>query len=249
MTGQRRKMNNPFRFLKALSLIINPKTWGTFTNVAETSFFDFPVSLSWSQGGEDLALLFSLGADAGHYIDIGSHHPSRFSVTRHLYQRGWTGVNIDANPALIPEFNRKRKKDTNIWSAVGFESNYQLSIFEESAISTVSDIWNKKFTQEGQKIVRVTEVPGITLREIIDTYFSDKKVTLLSIDIEGADFEALKSIDFKTLSKNHFPDWILLETKPPIEEALKTDCVAYAIDNNYIPFMVLPTSTLLKNAN
>ena len=202
-----------------------------------------------SQGGEDLALLSSVGTEVGHYIDIGSHHPSRFSVTRHLYQRGWTGANIDANPALIPEFNKKRKNDINIWSAVGFESSYQLCIFEESAISTVNKCWKEKFILANQKIVRVMEVPGITLREIIDTYFNDKKIKLLSIDIEGADFEALKTIDFKTLSKNQFPDWILLETKPPIEEALKTDSVAYAINNNYIPYLILPMATLLKNTN
>jgi len=245
----RLKMNRLFRFIKALFLIINPKTWGYFTTVAETSSFDSAVSLSWSQGGEDLALLSLVGAEVGHYIDIGSHHPSRFSVTRHLYQRGWTGANIDANPALIPEFNKKRKNDINIWSAVGFESSYQLCIFEESAISTVNESWKEKFILANQKIVGVMEVPGITLREIIDTYFNDKKIKLLSIDIEGADFEALKTIDFKTLSKNQFPDWILLETKPPIKDALKTDSVAYAIENNYIPYLVLPMSTLLKNAN
>jgi FkbM family methyltransferase len=242
-------MNKPFRFIKALFLIFNPKTWGNFTTIAETSGFDSVVSLSWAQGGEDLALLALVGEEVGHYIDIGSHHPSRFSVTRHLYQRGWTGVNIDANPALIPEFNKKRKNDINIWGAVGFKSSYQLCIFEESAISTVNESWKEKFILANQKIVRVMEVPGITLREIIDTYFNDKKIKLLSIDIEGADFEALKTIDFKTLPKNQFPDWILLETKPPIKEALKTDSVAYAIENNYIPYLVLPMSTLLKNAN
>jgi hypothetical protein len=56
------------------------------------------------------------------------------------------------------------------------------------------------------------EVSRIKLREIIDTYFNVKKIKLLSIDIEGADFEALKTIDFKTLGKNQFLDWILLET-------------------------------------
>lgn len=54
-------MNKPIRFVRALSMLANPKTWGPFTEVAEISGFDHAVSLSWSQGGEDLALISSLG--------------------------------------------------------------------------------------------------------------------------------------------------------------------------------------------
>lgn len=53
-------MNKPIRFVRALSMLANPKTWGPFTEVAEISGFDHAVSLSWSQGGEDLALISSL---------------------------------------------------------------------------------------------------------------------------------------------------------------------------------------------
>ena len=87
------------------------------------------------------------------------------------------------------------------------------------------------------------------MREILNTYFQDGKCNLLSIDIEGADFEALKTINFQTLKKSQFPDWILLETTPPLAAALKTDSVAYAQENGYIPHLILPMATLLKNSN
>ena len=48
-------------------MLTNPKTWGPFTEVAEISGFDHAVSLSWSQGGEDLALIFSLGDGKADY--------------------------------------------------------------------------------------------------------------------------------------------------------------------------------------
>ena len=54
-------MNKPIRFVRALSMLTNPKTWGPFTEVAEISGFDHAVLLSWSQGGEDLALNSLLG--------------------------------------------------------------------------------------------------------------------------------------------------------------------------------------------
>ena len=243
-------MNKPIRFVRALSMLTNPKTWGPFTEVAEISGFDHAVSLSWSQGGEDLALISSLeGGGVGRYLDIGAHHPSRFSVTRHLYQRGWTGVNVEANSSLLPEFNKKRKNDINLWNAVGDKSNYQLSVFEEPAISTINKDWEEKFISENQKISRVEEVPGITVRELLNKYFLEKKCNLLTIDIEGADFEALKTIDFQTLKKSQFPDWILLETTPPLTAALKTDSVAYAQENAYFPHLILPMATLLRNGN
>jgi hypothetical protein len=241
-----RKVNKAIRFFRALCKILNPKTWVTYVQIAEISGFDHSVSISWSQGGEDLALLTLPGMKRGRYLDIGSHHPSRFSVTRHLYQRGWSGVNIDANSALIPEFNKKRKKDINLWYAVGPEASYSLTIFKEPAISTINKDWKEKFLLENRNITSVETVPGITIREILDTYFQDEKCNLLSIDIEGADFEALKTIDFKTLDKNKYPDYILLETTPPVASALNTESVIYAKENGYAPHFILPMSTLLK---
>ena len=182
----------------------------------------------------------------GSYLDIGAHHPSRFSVTRHLYQRGWSGVNVEANSALISEFNKQRNRDVNLWNAVGPDLNYDLTIFEEPAISTVNNTWRERFILENQKISRIDKVPGITIREIIDIYFLDKKCNLLIIDIEGADFEALKTIDFKTLDINKHPDWILLETYPPVANALKTESVIYAMENGYAPHLILSMSTLLR---
>lgn len=243
------KINKFIRLIRALFKILNPKTWGPFIEVAEVSGFDHSISISWSQGGEDLALLSLPGMEFGRYLDIGAHHPSRFSVTRALYQRGWSGVNVEANSTLIPDLNRKRKRDVNLWNAVGPEVNYNLTIFQETALSTVDNNWKEKFILENQQISRIDKVPGITIREILDSHYIDKKCNLLTIDIEGADFEALKTIDFKTLNINKYPDWILLETFPPVAAALKTESVIYALENGYAPYLILSMSTLLKKVN
>jgi FkbM family methyltransferase len=242
-------MVDGFRFSRALLKLINPKTWGVFTEIAEISRFDSAVSLSWSQGGEDLALLNLFSNQLGNYIDVGCHHPSRFSITRHLYQRGWSGVNIDANSALIPLFNKSRKRDVNLWKAVGSKSQYQLTVFNEPAISTINENWRNKFISENNAVSHIEEVPGVTLREILDKYFASKHCSLLAIDIEGADFDALQTVDFETLSKDKYPDWILLETFPPVSDALHTDSVRYALNYGYIPYLVLSMSTLLKKEN
>jgi len=154
-------MNKPMRFFQAIFKVFPRRSWGPFTEIAEATSFDHAISVSWSQGGEDIALIHALsGQQTGKYIDIGAHHPSRFSVTRHLYQLGWTGVNVDANQELIDVFRRVRTKDKNICVAVGSESEYRFTIFEETAISTLNPEWRDKFIGENNKIAREISVEG-----------------------------------------------------------------------------------------
>jgi FkbM family methyltransferase len=239
--------SNQVRAFKALINLRRRKTWGPFVETSELTGFDHAFTVSWSQGGEDIALLSALQCiSKGNYIDVGAHHPSRFSVTRHLYQRGWSGINVDANPYLIGAFSESRTRDINLWTAVGANPEYEFTIFVEPAISTVNDEWKNKFLQENQTIKEVIKVPGKTLRAILDENFGHHQLDLLAIDAEGADFEVLESLDFSTLPRERFPKYLLLEAAPPVSTALQTPAVKLAIDHGYEPQMVLAMSTLLK---
>ena len=245
-----RSMNRVFRLLRSLALLANPMSWGPFVQVAEATKFDHPFSVSWSQGVEDLALLSIFGEDTeGTYLDVGAHHPSRFSVTRHLYKNGWHGVNVDANSALIKEFAKARPRDINLCFAVGEQEQYEFTIFQEPAISTINAEWKDKFLSESNLVDRVEIVKGRRLREIYDEFFPDSAVDILAIDAEGADFEVFKSLSFHSLPRNRYPKYLLLETPPPVATALATPAVEYAIGCGYEPVMVLPMSTILKSPN
>jgi FkbM family methyltransferase len=235
------------RVLRSLLKLGTRKSWGPFVETSETTGFDHAFSVSWSQGGEDLALESVLdGISGGKYIDVGAHHPSRFSVTRHLYQRGWSGVNVDANPHLLKSFQKQRMRDKNIWAAVGTKTEYELTIFNEPAISTVNNDWRIKFLQENQSIKEVLIVPGKTLRLILDENFGNLQLDLLAIDAEGADLEVLESLDLSTLPRERFPKYLLIEAAPPVANALETPAVKHATSHGYEPFMVLSMSTLLR---
>jgi hypothetical protein len=212
--------------------------------------FDQPFSISWSQAGEDLALLAVIGNQPpGLYIDIGAHHPSRFSITRHLYQIGWSGVNVDANPDLIPAFLADRPRDVSIHALVGSESSYNFSIFSEPAISTHNDFWKGNFLSEGQEIIKTEEMAGTTLREIYDQFSPSGKINLLNIDAEGSDLDVLNSMEWGTLSQSRFPEWLLLESFPPVENSLKTPAVIRAISLGYQAWLILPMSVLLRHSS
>ncbi len=75
---------------------------------------------SYSQNGEDriLARIYERQR-YGFYVDIGAHHPFRFSNTYLLYKRGWNGINIDAMPKSMELFNKYRNRDINIECGVG----------------------------------------------------------------------------------------------------------------------------------
>jgi len=240
-------MNKIFRFLRSLLRLLPRKNWGNFVQTSEVAGFNNAFSISWSQGGEDLALLHAIaGKRDGLFIDVGAHHPYRFSVTHHLSRIGWRGVNVDANGELIKIFNQERKRDINICAAVGTENSYTFTIFKEPALSSVNNEWKDKFQADGWEVERTVTVPGITLREIYDQNFLKECIDLLSIDAEGSDFNVLKSMDFESLEKDRFPRFLLLEAAPPVKSALKTDSVEFAIGLGYEPVYVLPMSTLLQ---
>jgi FkbM family methyltransferase len=233
--------------LKAFATVLNPHHWASFAHASRTTNFDHNFRVSWSQGGEDLALLSIFeNMDPGRYVDVGAHHPSRFSVTRHLYQLGWRGVNIDADRELIAEFAKIRNDEVNLFVAVGNEPSYEFAIFEEPAISTTNSEWRNEALAKGRTIARTEIIQGRTLSSILGEYFPREAPDLLTIDIEGADYDALTSIDFKKQPIEKYPKWILLETKPPVTEALNFPAVKYAISFGYETYLVLPMATLLK---
>ena len=69
-------------------------------------------SLVFSQEGEDGVLdrLFG-GKPHGFYVDVGSHHPQRYSNTYLFYLRGWHGINIDPLPGTKIRFDLLRKRE------------------------------------------------------------------------------------------------------------------------------------------
>jgi len=242
------KLSTLVRLAPAFRFFTKRNSLRNFLLAAETTRgFNSSFKVSWSQGGEDLALLSLISSlEIGTYIDIGAHHPSRYSNTRHLYQRGWRGVNIDADEELMPIFKSERSEDINICAAVGSQQHYVLNVFDEKLVSTVDPNRVDFEISIGRTKVRELTVKGITLRSVIDQYFLHQRVSLLSIDIEGSDLDALGSIEFDTLDKSRFPKYLLLETFPPVGKALEMPAVKLAESSGYIPLLVLPLSTLLR---
>ena len=61
-------------------------------------YWFFYKKSNFSQSDEEQVLneLFNK-TQKGFYVDVGCHHPRRYSNTALLYNKGWHGVNIDAD--------------------------------------------------------------------------------------------------------------------------------------------------------
>lgn len=243
-------MNNLMKIkllIKSLSTLISPRTWGPFSLAATETRFDHSFTVSWSQCAEDLVVAQTLeGIKHGKYLDIGAHHPSRFSVTRKLFERGWSGVNVDANKQLLKSFEVNRPLDFALNVAVGSEPYYELTVFEESAISTVNLDWKDRFVSEKNKVGFTVKVPGRSLRSILDEHFPVVGPDFLNIDIEGADLAALISGEFENLPSSRRPLVILVENPNTENPNDGGEIERYLISLNYVKLFVLPFSSLYK---
>jgi hypothetical protein len=170
------------------------------------------VSRTWSQEGEDQVLqrLFESKPN-GFYVDIGAHHPKRFSNTYLFYKRGWKGLNVDAMPGSMDAFNRYRPRDINVEIGVGLTaSELDYYIFNEPALNgfskELSDMRNDpNLGYEVNKIVKVQVLP---LSTILDQYLPlGQEIDFMTIDVEGLDFEVLSSNNWT----KHRPTFVLAE--------------------------------------
>jgi len=174
-------------------------------------YFDGYSAKSYSQEGEDMVLKeFFNGKKNGLYIDVGAHHPKRFSNTYLLYKQGWKGINIDAMPGSMIAFNKARPLDINIEKPI-FEIKKTLTYyrFNEPALNGFSkELSEKRDKQKDYFIESKIDLETSTLEEILDIRLpANQEIDFISIDVEGLDFMVLKSNNFN----KYKPKMILIE--------------------------------------
>ena len=196
---------------------------------------------SWSQDGEDVVLM-DLAKDPGVYIDVGAHHPTRFSVTRHLYEAGWRGINIDASPGFASLFDAARPQDTNVEALVGHPGLRTFHRFVDPAYSTLDPDMAAELQERGVELVGVHEVEVQPLSSILHKVLAPQSIGLLSVDVEGADLEVLQSHDFVAYP----PERILVECPVSVDELRATDIHKFLASRGYSAIVLLKRSVLYR---
>jgi FkbM family methyltransferase len=186
----------------------------------------------FSQTGEEIIIQWILkDLRNGFYVDVGCHHPYKISNTFKLYLEGWRGIAIDANEDVIKKFRRARPEDISLLKAVSdVEQEVIFYKFKESEVNTIDkttlEEWKEQWHLTGE-IKMKTE----TLTHILDENLpANKKIDLLTIDVEGNDFNVLKSLDFT----KYRPKLIVVELhKFDLSTIAQNEVYQYLTERNY----------------
>ncbi len=195
--------------------------------------------ISYAQEGEDLVLARLLGMpreQPGFYVDIGAHHPCRFSNTHYFHLHGWRGINVEPMPGSMEVFKEYRPDDINLELAV-FDQATRLIYysFSEPALNTFSPEIAALYQTFGYRLTGQIEIPTVTLVHVLEHYLPKDVATIdfLSVDVEGADLEVLQSNDWDRFR----PTYVLAEelNVRTLAQAQEASIARFLQSKNYLP--------------
>jgi FkbM family methyltransferase len=168
---------------------------------------------SYSQEGEDMILrrIFEKQRK-GFYIDIGAHHPRRFSNTHYFYKQGWNGMNIEPNPEVKRLFDKVRKRDINLQLGVA-EKRGRMTyyVFNDPGLNSFSQPTAQEIEARGNyRIIKKLKIEVLPLSEILNEHIPEISIIdFLNIDVEGLDYQVLKSNNWE----KYRPKVVLVEER------------------------------------
>jgi FkbM family methyltransferase len=196
---------------------------------------------SYAQAGEDLIIDFAARAmriEDMTYLDIGAHHPIQYSNTYLFYKRGFRGVLVEPDPELMATIKRARPRDICIEAGIGLETTTAAPFYVMSTrtLNTFSEPEARRYEAMGtQRIDKIIQTPLIMLNEILSKHFKDTPPTMLSVDVEGLDYEILSTLDLTTRR----PPIVCVETlqySETREELKDLRITQFLLDNGYFAY-------------
>jgi FkbM family methyltransferase len=190
--------------------------------------------LSFSQEGEDgvLQRLFERKS-VGFYVDVGSHHPQRFSNTYRFYLRGWNGINIDPLPGSKARFDTMRQRDINLEVGISDRpGELTYYSFQQPAFNTFDP---KVAGTRESPLLSADQIKVLRLSDVLNQHLKpDQKIDFLSIDVEGLDIQVLRSNDWT----RYRPSYVLAEAlgMRDVAHVLNSELHGYMASQGYSLF-------------
>ncbi len=204
------------------------------------------VKSHYSQEGEDISLarIFT-GQNSGFFVDVGAHHPFRFSNTYWAYQKGWSGVNIDATPGSAKLFKRWRPRDLSIESCIGSgESSIDYVVYSEPALNTYASNRVEVLGTSEYKAKETVRLQTRRLDSLLSEAFTGKPdpvIDFLSIDVEGSEMDVLKSNDWSRFKSRIIVIEILGKTLSTVSSSAEYQ---FLTNLGYVPVSMLYHSVI-----
>ena len=146
------------------------------------------------------------GFKNGFFMDIGAHDGISINNTLYFEQtHGWTGINVEVIGSVFDKLVINRPSNININCAVSNSDGVADFILNQGYTEMISGLkehfdprhsarLQRELTQRGGNS-EVIKVNTKRIETICDEH-AVKHIHYLSIDVEGAEFEVIKSINF-----------------------------------------------------
>ena len=147
----------------------------------------------YSQIGQDRWVLETVFPNVkdGFFLDVGSGDGTLLSNTKALEERGWRGICIDPFPK-----NMEGRTCQVLKEVVFSESGKRMQFQASGDVGGIRDTLGK---WKGEALGAPTvEFTTVTLRDVLENTRAPKFIHFVSLDIEGAELEALKAFPFDT---------------------------------------------------
>jgi FkbM family methyltransferase len=191
---------------------------------------------------------------SGFYVDVGAHHPERFSNTYAFYLRGWRGINIDAMPGSMTAFRRTRPRDINLETGVAEQAGeLTYYMFNEPALNGFSAALTEERTRimtggkPAYQVIGRRSVPCVPLRDILGVHAAGTPIDFLSIDVEGLDLQVLRSNDWAI----YRPRLVLvecIELREALLDIADSDIGKFMLEHAYVPVAKTFNTVFFKDA-
>ena len=152
--------------------------------------------ISYAQNFEDVMLVRVFGSrSTGFYIDVGAMDPIDGSVTKHFYDLGWCGINIEPDVRFYEKLILERTRDVNLNTALGeSEGTLPFYEFEMQGVSTFNPKFRQYFADRGSDF-HTRQQKVTTLADICEHQVTCE-IDFLKIDAEGWEGPIIRGADW-----------------------------------------------------
>ena len=175
-----------------------------------------------SQIGQDKWVLFRVfpGVRDGYFVDVGSADGAILSNTKALEERGWSGICVDPFPT-----NMQGRTCAMMTEVVSSVSGQTVRFRPHGHLGGIEDKLGK--WKDEAALAPAVELTTVTLDEILARNNAPSFIHFMSLDIEGAELDALRGL---SLDRYRFGAMAIEHND---EEPKRTEILKYLEQHGY----------------